>query len=199
MRWDLIRTTIAATIAGLLPGFDATNIVWEGEFPARSYVTTTRIVLAVSPERSIGENEERRADAEGDDDSVLDQVVVLCGPREFTLSIKVESQKQPPEGEKLEARYLIDKICTRLDRKSALAQLLTAQLGKGRVLSKIYRDEVRSGRTVTYAAADVLMLGVENDVDDTPGAGGWIGRVIGEGTLQPGDEPAPFDTANVEG
>jgi hypothetical protein len=166
-----------STMIGIPPG----NVVWKGSFQEGSRVVGTRVVLQANSIKTTGWDEERREDP----DALDDQVVNRCGQRSFTWTIQIECQNQ---GAVTTARVLADQIRVRLWRPSTLAIVNNANMAMGNILGTAERDFVDDGRMISWASVDVNVISVENDIDDSPGAGSWIGEALIDGTIKSGTD-----------
>lgn len=169
-------------MAGLPPG----SVVWAGDLQATSVVVGTRAVLTANSVKTLGRDEERRKDDPVN--PLNDQVVSRCGQRNFTWSIKLESQTQLPGAT---VRVLADRVRVRLFRPSVLAILNAAGMSVADILATNESDYLIGGRSASWANIDLLMNAVENDTDDTVGTGDWIGDAQISGTVHDGSTSVP--------
>ncbi len=179
MNWPVMRDALAAAIPAMI-GVNPSNVVWKGSLEEGSRVVGTRVVLQANSIISAGWDE-ARLEQEGDDD----QNVNRCGQRQFTWSIQIECQNQGPAAT---ARVLADQIRVRLWRPSVLEIVQAAGMAMADIKGTSERDYIDDGRLISWASIDVTVLSVENDTDDSPGAGSWIGEAIVDGTVTSGTQ-----------
>lgn len=178
-----------ADLFGRLIDLPPNQIRWEDEPEANAWTNDPMMRLNIKALASIGCEEEQRAD-----DGVNDGIVTIVGVRMFTLTVKIESMTQRLQDPK-NALQLASTLVTRLGRTSSV-EALNDYYGVTDYSNIAYAPYVDSdGRKVNRYVIDFFCETEDNDVDGTPGAGGWIEEVIGSGTVTEGSTvvAVPFD------
>lgn len=168
---------VSKLLFGRLVGIPIAHVHWSDESEGSDWVASPHLEIEVTDEGAIGWDEERRA-ANGDNDVT----VVVCGPRTFTLSVACESLTADAADPEC-GSFVLGNLVTRLRRSTSIEQLAPhyAISDMTRPRRVPYRDE--EGRLINRYVVDLLCLTADNDTDRTVGAGGWIGEVIGTGTV----------------
>lgn len=195
MDWPTIYAALRQAAA--LSGVAAASIAFADEPAAVTWGSGPTLTMRISPERSFSWDEEERLDPPIPNPSNLPQTVTVSGQREFTWSIRAKVQNSAPG---TIAEHYLDRLRARLQRTTTETQiLLPAGLAVIEVMPTTPVANVESNRTVSTYVMDVRMGAVENDVDDTPGAGEFIQTVnIASNTLKnPDGTDAPEQVSLV--
>lgn len=188
--WDGIQTATTKLFAQLT-GLPLSQVRWQDQSEGSVWTNDPHLELTMEGPRQVGQDEERRDDSldgelpldpENNPPTTNDGIITVCGPREFTLTVACESQVQNLR-DKRHGAAIISNLLTRLSRTSAVEAL---QEFYGIIdwtdIKRIpYRD--KEGRLINRYVIDLLCLTADNDVDNTPQAGAWIGEVKGTGTV----------------
>lgn len=189
MNWNNIRRGLKATIEGI-DGLDHAGAVeWADSADASKIRPPPRIDLSVRSLRGFGDDEERQ---DLDEDTGV-MTTVLCGHRQFTLSIRVESDQATGA----EAMTIADRLRVRFGRNNVVEELRNEGLAVADFAPTQVLDWKTDGRALCVAVLDVFMNAAENDVDDHERAGDYIERVIAdsENITDPDGDPNPNQIA----
>jgi hypothetical protein len=187
MDWTGIKA-ITTTVFAQLTGLSEAQVRWADDSEGSVWTDDPHLEITMLGPRQIGQDEERRddsADGQPSDPTTNDGVVTVCGPREFTLTVACESQVQTLDDSR-NAAAILSNLLTRFGRTSTVEALDPYYaISDWTDIKRVpYRDA--EGRLINRYVIDLLCLAADNDVDDTLGAGGWIGEVIGTGTVTDG-------------
>jgi hypothetical protein len=173
MDWTPIYAALAQ--AATLSGIPASAIAWSDQPAAATWASGPTMAMRISPERSYGWDEEERTDPPAPNPGNLPQTVNVAGQREFTWQIRVQVQNSDPAT--IAVRFL-DRLRVRLQRTTTETQiLLPAGLAVIQIMPTVPIVNVKDNRTISTHVMEVLMGAVENDLDDTLGAGDYIAQV----------------------
>lgn len=183
--WAGLKRATSPLFARLM-GLTLAQLRWSDEAEGGAWTQDPHAELTITLGNTIGQDEERQDDSAAGDvgGPTNDVTVIVCGPRTFTLTVAVESIVQDI-GDKRSAQLILENLKTRLGRTTSIEALtpwyaISDWSGTKRVP---YRD--KEGRLINRYVADFFCLTADNDTDTTPDAGGWIGEVIGSGTVTP--------------
>lgn len=183
--WAGIKGATAPLFARLTGLTDA-QVRWADESEGAAWTDDPHLELTISDTGSIGMDEERRDDSEdvaggGNNDGI----VTVVGPRTFTLTVACESQVNNIDDARNGAAIL-GNLLTRLNRQTSIDALVDyyAISDWTKIRRVSYRD--RDGNLINRYVFDIFCLTADNDIDTTQDAGGWMGEVIGSGTVNDG-------------
>lgn len=181
MAWREIKDATTRLFARLC-GLSHSQIRWSDESGGSTWTADPHLEITASGEWGIGDDEERVSDAPGAGADIENNVVTICGPRQFTLSVACESLTGDI-GDPRSGAAVLSRLNTRLQRTTSVDELMEyyAVMDMQPIQRVPYRD--KEGRLINKYILDLLCLTADNDVDRTVGAGGWIGEVIGTGTV----------------
>lgn len=177
--WQSIKT-IGKSLIVRVSGLPENQVRWKDEAEGSTWVGDPSIWLNISTITQYGWDEERNTVPNSTDD----QVINLVQQKGFTWSISAESFTSDIADPKHAGALLDVVITSRLKRSSSeftIAGIFAIADFRGGMRYAPYVD--KSGRRVNRYVQDVICLTVDNDIDDTQGAGGWIKEVIGQGTV----------------
>lgn len=192
MNWPVMRPALLSVVQAAT---GIKSVVWKGSKEEAGWSSTGIVAkCSCSSPRVIGCDTERRAKyANGV------RTKTLCGPRQFTFTVRIETQDQTDAGIALN---LADRLLVRVWREANATVLRTAQMSIANIkITQAIDGIVLQGRTVSIAVVEMIMNGVENDVDDTAGAADWIAQVSATGSLTREDgtvESVPELTKRVQ-
>lgn len=183
--WATIKPAIASQIATLTT-LASSRVRWVDEPGGTLAGTLPMIWLRVSSVVNVGIDRELRVD-----NGTGEQTVTVIGQREFTLSIRVESNT-PDITDAMCSLNLANAIKTRMKRStSVLAR--AGQFGVRQHLGTKWFNYIENRRPISCHVVDLLCITADYDVDATTGAGDWIGEVQGTGTIK-NDTGSTVDT-----
>lgn len=152
------------------------------------------LFLNVTTTAGIGSDEVRVVETRDEDGNVVSRQEAVYGHRRIILRIEAHALDDADDASAMD---LIDRCRTRLNRRSSVAALQAVKLSvvsMGPALDTTYGE---GERRKPRATCDIVLLGVAYDIDDTPGAGNWIEKVLLTGYLTGEDgvvRPiAPYD------
>jgi len=177
MNWPVIRPAILSAVVSAT-GLAPSCVFWKGSKEEAGW--TSGGVVAKCNILSPGQfgRDESRAKY---DPNTQTRTVTNSGARKFTLSVRFETQDGSDSGVAL---VYADRLRTRIRRRSIADALLAAEVSVATMNDTQTFDGIRmQGRIISVAAMDLIMNGVENDVDTTQGAGDWIKQASMTGTL----------------
>lgn len=185
--WATIKKTAHDVIAGVMhlePG----QVRWRDEAEGGTWMRSPTLLLSIFAPSDVGYAEERRTHANDTDDAQ----VVVSQQKSFTLSVRAESFTQKID-EPNHGAALLETLKTRLQRSTSISRLagIFAITSFDKTRPFDYVDE--SNRKVSAHVMDLMCATVDNDLDTSEGAGGWIREVRGSGTIKetgPGNPPA---------
>lgn len=171
MDWGAIRPVLKSAVASCL-GYtspaDMARVEWKGKKQAAyGRGLGVRVDMSIGAVRGVG-NDEQLLEYSGTEDA---NIVTLSGIRQITWTLRVESDDQD---DGTIAQVYADRIRIRLGRESIAATLRAVGVAVADVLltqPMSYRFQDREHSVVVM---DVQLNGVENDRDDSIGAGDWI-------------------------
>lgn len=185
--WSTLKPAIAGQIA-TLTGLDPRLVKWVDE-PSGNLAGASPIVwLRVSSMVPVGVEYETRTD-----NGTGDQTVSVVGHRDFTLSIRIESFALDLANDNHSAN-VGEALRIRLKRSTSIAAR-SGIFAIREVLMTKWISYIESQRTITAYLMDLLCAAVDVDIDDTDGAGDWIGEADITGTIK--DGPPDSTIANV--
>lgn len=193
MNWVVMRPVLLSVVKA------ATGVetaVWKGSKEEAGWSKAgivAKLSISSGP-KSLGCDEERRNSYDADTDT---RTKTLCGPRQFTLTVRFETQDGSDEGI---AQTYADRLRVRIYRAANNAALRAAEMSVANIMPSQPISVVLQGRALSVVAVDLVMNGVENDVDDTAGAADWIAQMSGVGTLTRDDgttKTEPVETKRV--
>jgi len=195
MNWVAIRPVLKAAVQAAT-GVDVRSIIWKGTKEEAGWSQGGTVVkLSTSGERTVGCDEERRAKYDAGTNT---RTLTLSGHRQFSFTVRIECQD---ESDTAVRDTLASRLRTRIWRDSITSTLRAVNVSIADIRPTVPVDNVRlQNRMLSVAVVEFLMNGVENDVDDTPGAADWIAEVHGTGTLTREDGTTftvPTDTKRV--
>lgn len=165
MNWTAIRGTLKAVVESIDGLTHAGAVEWMDTAAAGYARSYPRIDLSARSVKSYGDDESRI-----DVDELDHRTEYLSGPRRFTWSIRVESERAST-GEVL---TIVDRLSTRLWRRDTYATLLAARLAVTDYAETQVLDYERDGRRYVVAVLDFFVNAAENDTDDSTYAGETI-------------------------
>lgn len=171
MNWTTIRSTLKTAIEGVDGLSHAGAVEWGDSAQASVMRPMPRIDLTIRSLRGIGDDEPRT----GYDEDTDTMETALCGHRQFTVSIRVESDKATGG----EAMTIADRLRVRLGRENVTQALRTGGLAIADIAATQVLDFKTDGRALVVAVLDVIVNAAENDVDDHERAGDFIEHVVG--------------------
>ena len=179
IQWLNIKLAAKSTIVSLL-ALQPSQVRWRDEAEGGAWTNSPALWLRLFGLGEIGHAEELRYNDPSTPDA--DAVVTVTQQKRFTLSVRAESFEQKIQGI-AHAGSMLETLKTRLRRTSSVEKLAgifaIAQYLPTRFVD--YVDE--NNRQVSAYVMDLSCLTVDNDVDSTTGAGGWINEVKGTGTI----------------
>lgn len=170
IEWSQIKPLITSQIV-TLSDLPANNVRWVDEPSGPLGGVSPVVYLRIASIVDVGDDEER-FDENGDDD----QTVIVCGQREFTLSVRCESFT-PDIADSRSAAAVIEKIKTRWFRTSSF-QERAGVFGVLDCLGVKWFNYIADKRPVSTYIADFKCITVDNDEDLSPDTGAWIGEVL---------------------
>lgn len=174
--WATIKSTISSQIATLTK-LDPRYVRWVDE-PSGTLAGALPVVwLRVSSLVPVGMDYETRAD-----NGTGEQTVTVVGQRDFTLSIRIESFT-PDIADDRHSMNIGEALRVRLKRSTSI-QARSGIFSVREILMSKWLGYIESNRPVSTYILDLLCGTVSTDVDDTTGAGDWIGEVQGSGTIK---------------
>lgn len=177
--WATIKSAVASQIA-TLTGLDPRLVRWVDE-PSGTLAGSLPVVwLRVSSLVPVGMDYETRTD-----NGTGEQTVTVVGQRDFTLSIRIESFT-PDIADDRHAINIGEALRVRLKRSTSI-QDRSGIFAVREILMSKWISYIESNRPISAYMMDVLCGAVSTDVDDTTGAGDWIGEVQGTGTIKEQD------------
>lgn len=187
--WTSIKSAVRPAISDLT-ALPAAQVKWRDESAGSGWITDPTIYLRLKDITEVGYQQEVRSD-----NAPADQTVTVTQQKQFTLSIRAESFSQPIDSPK-HAGALIDVLRTRLKRTTSTERFhgLFSILLYQRVQ---FFEYVNQDRQVCAYVMDLTCGAVDNDIDTTTGAGGYINEVIGTGTV--GGVPSPTINLDIKG
>lgn len=170
-------TSIKAEIKAFMPalsGLPADQIRWRDEPEGSTFVGDPCIFMRLQSTTRTGIEEEFR-----EDNTTGDQTVTLVGQRQFTWSIRAESDEQNIASNR-SAQAVADRVAIRLMRASNI--YARTAFGIVKRYPTQWVNYKASGRQVSCYMLDILCVTNDTDIDTTRGAGGWIesARVYGD-------------------
>lgn len=191
MNWAAMRPALLSAVQAAT-GIDAKSVVWKDAREAAGWSKNGVVAkCSISGIKTIGCDEERRASYDAGTNT---RTITLCGVRQFSFTVRIETQDGSDSGV---VDILADHLRTRIWRDSILTSLRALDMAIADVKDTQKLDVMLQGRALSVAVIEFVMNGVENDVDDSPGAADWIAEVSGTGTLTDTDgteTTLPFDT-----
>lgn len=177
--WASVKSTIATQIA-TLTALDPSRVCWVDE-PSGTLAGKLPVIwLRVSSIVNVGIDREERTD-----NGTNDQTVTVIGQREFTLSVRIESFT-PDIADPMCSANIANAIKTRMKRSTSI-QSRAGQFAVRSWLGTKWLSYVENRRPISCHVVDLLCITADYDVDNTIGAGGWIGEVQGAGTIKNND------------
>lgn len=176
MNWPAMRPALLSVVKAAT-GIDPACVVWKGSKEEAGWSKGGVVAkCSVSAPRVIGCDTERRNKyANGT------RTKTLCGPRQFTLTVRIETQDQTDASI---AVNFADRLVVRCWREVNTAMLRAAAMSIANIkITQTIEGIVVQGRTLSVAVVEMVLNGVENDVDDTTGAADWIAQVGATGSL----------------
>lgn len=171
IRWDLIKPLLE-DIIGDLTGANA-KVRWEDEPKMATWGDVPMVTLRVTPTVAQGQEEEFTGTVVTETENLS---TVVAGQRQFTLGVKVESFEQDIKSDKFAANVM-EKLRIGLKRSTTQARYQGIFAIENR-LAINWTDYVdNSGRQVSCYIMDLAMRTVNNDVDESISAGGFISEV----------------------
>lgn len=184
MNWPAIYSALMQAAA--LSGVSADSMSWNDQPSSPVWSSGATIGAQVSSARAYSWDEEVRTDPPSPNPDNLPQSVAMEGQRQFTWQVRVEVQDTAAE--RFALGYL-DRLRARLQRSSTeVSILLPAGLAVIEIMPAVKVRNIKDTRSISTYVMEVVMAGVESDVDDTYGAGDYIGTVnLSSNTLKSTD------------
>ena len=174
--WPTIKSEISSLIADI-GSISSKQVIWVDEAQGATWQQEPAVYLRISSVVRVGIEEERLTSSP----QGLNQTVNVCGQRQFTLSIRAESFEQNVASDNF-AGNLIDRIAIRIMRSTSIARLTSCAVSTRQPTRWFnYKSDKRQ---VSAYIADFIMLTVDNDIDTSADAGGWIGEAVISGTVK---------------
>ena len=180
MIFAAIREALRLAVVSALDVPD-TDVYWKGTNAANSWHSwdpaagrpPVRVELRLQLVQASGIDEVRQHYDSGSGMRTEE----LCGNRELTVSVRIESESQA-DGEDAVGQ-LASYLRTRLRRPTILAALQAAGLGLADILPTVTADYVDQDRDLSVSVTDLLVLAAESD-KAAPTGTGWIEKVAVE-------------------
>jgi hypothetical protein len=174
--WAGIKSVTKPLVAQLC-GIPVSQVRWAEESEGSMWTNDPQVRLTIRSVTEIGVDEERRVD-----DGTHEGIITVVGPRTFTLEVHAESQVQDVSDAR-HAGALLSTFKTRLSRTSTVEALQAyyAVSERGPTQYVPYRDA--NGALIDTYTLDLICLTADNDTDDSPDSGQFIGEVIGDGKV----------------
>lgn len=177
MNFAAIREAIRVAVRDATGAPDS-DVSWAGtvgqsawqNIPAASGRPPMSVELKITSVEASGIDEVRYHYDSGTDTRTEE----LCGNREITVSVKIESDSQD-DGEESPGQ-LASYLRARLRRPSALRALQAAGLGLAEIHATTNVDYVDQDRMLSVSVTDLLFNAAESDVS-APSSTGWIDSV----------------------
>lgn len=183
--WGTIKQQIEQTVAELTD-LSPSQVQWRDEAKGGAWNNMPVIFLRIRSIEDVGFQEERRTQPTATDNAVVNVVQ----QKSFVLSLRCESFEQNIESPK-HAGTLVSTLRTRLRRSSSIfdrgVYFAIWDYGKANWVDYVNT----AGRQVSCYVLDLRCATVDNDLDTTPNAGGWIGEAQVAGTVTDGANPIP--------
>lgn len=177
MNWPGIRPALLSVVVQTT-GLPVSCVVWKGSKEEAGW-TSGGVVAKCS---ILAPGQFGRDDVRASYDATSHtRTVTVSGARKFTFSVRFETQDGSDSGVAL---VYADRLRARVRRRSIGDALLAAEVSLATINDTQTIDGIKlQGRVISVAAIDLIMNGVENDVDTTQGAGDWIKQASMTGTL----------------
>ncbi len=177
--WSTIKSVIQTQVAHLAD-LSTAAVRWVDEPSGLINGTPPVVWLRISSVVAVGIEQERLEDP-SPFDPTQPQKVNVCGPREFTLSIRCESIT-PDISDERAAANICEKLETRFLRTTAReTRSGTFSIGTSRG-TKFY-SYIEAGRPVSVYTLDILCTTAANDVD-SDSDGSFIQEALVHGDLK---------------
>lgn len=160
MNWATIKEAVRQAVVSAT-GIDEQRVQWVNNPEAGTWRETPLVDLVLRNPRAIGVDETRTTYNEETDALEATQE----GPREFTVSIRIETESQLDAEESV--GQLASDLRTRLRRKGVKAALLVAGVSLARMERTVDSDFTADRRTVSLSVTDVVFCAAETDADST--------------------------------
>jgi len=165
--WQTIRTVAKSLVEDL----SGVTVRWQDEAEGTVWDNAPIIYLRVSALVGVGIPEEQYKDAVPDD-----MLVNVAAQKRFTLSLRAESFDQNlADGQ--HAGAILETLKTRLKRTTTIERLRNIFCIQ-ESLNSSWFNYTNQGRQVSAYTLDLLCATVDNDTEDTAGAGGYIDEVM---------------------
>lgn len=192
INWPVIKSTAKALVADLTK-LGPERVRWRDEAEGSTWTKDASIYLAVRDIRDLDYGQELRSNATDTDGNVIDtdQDVTIAVQKAFTLSVRCESFSQDLS-DKRHAGAILDAFSTRLCRSSTIERL-RGIFAIADSTPPLWIGYVDNDRQVSVYQMDLFCLTVDNDIDDTVGAGSYIDEIEIEGTIVDGANQRTID------
>jgi hypothetical protein len=169
MNWATIKEAIRQAVVSAT-GIPEQRVQWMNNPAAGVWRDSPLVDLVLRSPRALGVDETRRVYNSEDDK----QDVTLEGPRQFTVSVRIEAESQLDAEESV--GQLASDFRTRLRRPAILAALRAVEVALVEIAATVDADFEADGRAVSLSVTDVVFSSAEMDTDTT-NPGDYIARV----------------------
>jgi hypothetical protein len=178
--WVTIKPTAKGLIADLTQ-LGSDRVLFADEAEGGTWSRDPHIRLTIFGLGEIGHQEERYQQPVLND-TTDDLQVNIVEQKRFTLSVRCEGDTQDI-ADPMHAGSILETLKTRLRRPTSAARMQGIfAIADYRPTKRVdYRDQ--DGRQVSAYVMDLACTTVDNDADDTPGAGGFVNETIINGTV----------------
>lgn len=182
---------IKSGIKSLLVDLTGVTPRWNDEAEGGVWSGDPSLWLRLRALSEIGYEDERRSQPTATDDAIVN----TTQQKTFTLSIRAESFSQDIADPR-HAGAMLETIKTRLKRRSTAIRLAGLFSIATYQPTKFFNYRDADDRLLNVYVMDLNCATVDNDIDTTPGAGGWINEVTTVGTIT--DAGATPQTLNLD-
>jgi hypothetical protein len=156
------------------------DVFWKGSAAAGGLIFYPRVEIRAGALVGSGIDEVRKTFVPDGVPANEARTISYVGNRRWTVSIRIESDKQVPG---LDGLQFASNLRTRLRRPDILEALRLAGVSIAQILGHVRADYVDHGRTVSASMTDVLVLLAEVDAGTPETGEGWIDTAAGEATI----------------
>jgi hypothetical protein len=184
--WVTIKGAVKPLISDLM-SIPLAQVRWRDEAEASAWTAYPRFDLRILALGTFGYAEDRRSQPTATDDAIVNTVA----QKRFTLSVRCDSDCQDLSAVQSgnvqrHAGALMETLKTRLQRQSTRNRIAGVFSITDFQPTRWFDYVDASGRQMSAYVLDLFCATVDNDLDVSPGAGGWINEVTGTGTLDVG-------------
>jgi hypothetical protein len=181
MNWAAIRPALLSAVVQTT-GLKPSCVFWKGSKEEAGWTSGgVAAKCSIASPGAFGRDEIRSSY----DAVTQTRTVTISGARRFTFTVRFETQDGSDSG--IAVTYA-DRLRARIRRRSIADALRAAEVSVATIQDTQTIDGVKSqSRVLSVAVVDLIMNGVENDVDTTEGAGDWVKQASMTGTLTNAD------------